>query len=211
MTKICIFGDSQTAGVTGSSASATTGTLDRQGVARKLRYQGDFDIENLAVISTQLDDALGYWNALTSERQAEFDYVFIGGFNNNLNAGGSVVANYIIEAQALVDQVRADNATCRIIMSTCIPVLNYWEDTIFPGDPASAAEYHQNWLDVNEALQGLGGNAIEGTDGCATEHTDYLNDGSDSLQSIYANGSDTLHTNEAGQDVIADSWLRLIS
>ena len=201
--KVCIFGDSQTAGVENNN--------DLQGVAIKLRYQGWYDIENLAVGSTDMAYGLGRWNALSPARKASFDYVFIAGYNNNLNAV-TTVAIYIATAQGIVDQVRADNPTCKIIMSTCVPVYAYWINTVYPGDVPSQVAYHNNWLGVNQALQGLGPTPITGVQGCAIEHTAYLNDGTDSLKTIYmaGSGTDRLHPNGAGEDVIADSWKKFI-
>jgi hypothetical protein len=200
---ICVMGDSQTAGVENNN--------DLQSVSQKLREQGHFDIENLAVGSTDMAYALGRWNALTPERKAAFDYVFIAGYNNNLNAI-TTVAIYIGIAQGLVDQIRADNATCKIIMSTCVPVYNHWQNVVYPGDVPSQVAYHNNWLGVNQALQGLGPTPILRVDGCATEHTSYLNDGTDSLQVQYraGSGADLLHPNADGEEVISDSWLTFL-
>jgi lysophospholipase L1-like esterase len=201
--KVCIMGDSQTAGVENNN--------DLQSVAHKLRFQWHFDVENLAEGSTNLEFALSEWNALEPARKASFDYVFIAGYNNNLNAI-TTVAIYIATAQALVDQVRADNATCKIIMSTCVPVYNHWINVVYPGNVPNQVAYHNNWLGVNQALQGLGPTPILRVDGCATEHTSYLNDGADSLKVEYraGSGADLLHPNGKGEDVIADSWLTFL-
>lgn len=200
--KICVMGDSQTAKSTGSGRELINS------VARLLRYQLDARMTDLAVPSTTLQDALGFWNALGADDKAAFDHVFIAGFYNNLSANESTgLSNYMTALQTLISQVREDNTSCKIFVSTLVPVKSHMEDTFSPED---AAARYSVWLAVNEALKGNGPIPVEGAVACATEHTDYLNDGDDSMQSKYWIGSDKLHPNQAGKDVIADSWRKVL-
>ncbi len=199
---ICITGDSQTAGSNG-----TVG--DPRGVPAHLRFQIRADITNLAVAGTTLINALAYWNSLSTDRKAAFDYVFIAGCFNSLAPATSSITAYMTAAQNLVNQINLDKkSSCRVIMSTLVPVRQYLIDTY--GGVNGALMYTQ-WLAVNQALQGSGGTPITNVYGCAYEHTDYLNDGTGTMQSIYwATGSDKLHPNIAGEDVIADSWVTFL-
>lgn len=192
------MGDSQTAKVTGSGREVING------VARLLRYQLDARITDLSVPSTTLQDAFTFWNGLDGGYKASFDYVFIAGFYNNLSANESTgLDNYMSALNDLMLQVRSDNATCKILLSTLVPVKSHLNET-FP--PESASARYNVWLAVNAVLK----DGVDGAEACASEHTDYLNDGSDGLASKYWIGSDKLHPNQAGKDVIADSWFNLL-
>lgn len=64
---------------------------------------------------------------------------------------------------------------------------------------------YQKWLDINEAIEGLGANPITGVSGFIKDHVALLNDGSGNLDAAYDTG-DGIHPNTAGRQIIATSW-----
>lgn len=64
---------------------------------------------------------------------------------------------------------------------------------------------YQKWLDMNDAIAGLGATPITGVDGRITAHEPLMNDGSGNLAAIYDTG-DGIHPNNAGREVIGNAW-----
>lgn len=185
MANICITGDS----IEARWPYSINGSTFSYSLIEAVRWQVNISFNDLAVGSTQLDDALGYWNALSSGAKSSFDYVIISGCRNNLGSG---LASYVSEAQTLINQVNTDKqASCKIILTTCCP---------------SVQNNYSTYLLVNEAIRGQGSSPLTGFDYYIDEHSAYMDNGSGALKTEYIGaGNDTLHPNAAGREVYADA------
>jgi len=110
-------------------------------------------------------------------------------FQSGLNDLGMSSSALIAAYQDMVDTIRLSLTTGqKIIIGTMIPCNR-------SGD--------QQWVDLNDAILGLGSTPITGVDGRIDTVNTALNNGSNGLAAIYDVG-DGLHENNAGRQIIAD-------
>lgn len=158
---------------------------------------------NLAVPGDTIDAQKTAWNNYAD--QSAVDWVMIQVGLNDVSPT-EPIATTMARYQALVDQVRADiGASKKIYLATMTPAYLRW-GTLF-GVNQDAAQAH--WEAMNEAISGVGANAITGVDGVVTSHTAAMGDASDNLLAEYDTG-DGIHTNTAGRQVNADAWRVLL-
>lgn len=139
------------------------------------------------------------WGELDPSLKLKFDYVVSMNGNNMINYV-TPTATSIAAYQNLINVIRSEvKPSCKIIVCTLTPAQDVY------ATPPTAAAVLANRQAFNEAVKGNGPTPLTGWDFVVTQHTSYMDDGAYSLKSIYYEwGSDHLHPNKAGRDVIAD-------
>jgi lysophospholipase L1-like esterase len=121
---------------------------------------------------------------------------------NDLTPGESA-AVALARLQALVGDFRAKvGRWTPIFLSQMIPCRSRLI-SIYGGTNGPIA--YQKWLDMNQAIAGLGATPITGVDARITAHVALMNDGSGNLKPIYDTG-DGIHPNNAGRQINVDAW-----
>ncbi len=139
---------------------------------------------------------------LSTASRSTVDYTLVQVGLNDLNpAEASSVA--IARLQDLVATVNTNNkAGSLTIISTMIPARQRLIDVYGAiNGPLS----YQKWLDINNAIKGLGGTPITDVDYRISNHTPLLDDGSGNLAVAYDIG-DHIHENNAARQIIARVW-----
>lgn len=163
-------------------------------------YIAEIDDLVFAVPAQTIAQQRARWNAMSDRSQ--FDSVVIQVGLNDL-APGESAATALARLQAFVDDVVALRpANCPLLIGQMTPcrqrLINIYGGT---GGPVA----YQKWLDMNDAIAGIGPNAITGADGRITAHVSLLDDGSGNLAPAYDTG-DGIHENNAGRQIIAEAW-----
>ena len=113
---------------------------------------------------------------------------------------GATLESTVADYQSLNDKVN----TKRKVGSTFIGA------TVTPaGSSAAWTGQVARWLEINEAVKGLGATPITGFDSVITSHTADINDGSNNLAASYDSG-DHIHPNIAGLMKIATRYAALL-
>lgn len=108
---------------------------------------------------------------------------------NNLSAS-ETSTTVLSRLQTLIDTIKADKPTAKIVVCKILPCKG-----VFAGD----ATKYSHWQAVNTGIPSL-----TSVDAVVTGHMTPLNDGADNLLGLYANnGTDTVHPNEFGRQIIA--------
>jgi hypothetical protein len=155
-------------------------------------------IESLADGGDTIAQQKTLWQANNQRKSVAWVSIQLG--LNNMNPASSSTAATIAEYQDLVDTIRADNATCKIIGLTMTPAYENWTDIGWT--PAGA---QARWVALNDAIMGRGASPITGLDASVESHTLALSmdvSGNAALAVAYQNG-DHIHTNTAGRTINA--------
>lgn len=154
---------------------------------------------SLAVPGHTILQQNGAWSGLSNKTSYEVALLQIG---LNDMAPGESAATALARYQALIDDIRADAPDITIITCKMLPCRQRWID-LYGGTNGPIA--YQKQLDMNDAMMGIGPNAITGMDATVSDHYDLLSDGSGNLDAAYDMG-DHIHENNAGRQVIAGKW-----
>jgi lysophospholipase L1-like esterase len=132
------------------------------------------------------------WSASAYKATVAFVVLDVG--LNDLSPVQNNSAPQIAATQALIDTVRADNPTCKIILCTMTPGKQRFIDVY----GATAGGYaYANWLAVNLAITN---GTITGADAVVSSHTAALNDGVGNLAAAYDTG-DHIHFTDPGRAI----------
>lgn len=157
-------------------------------------------IESLADGGDTIAQQKTLWQANNQRKSVAWVTIQVG--LNNMNPASSSDAATIAAYQDLVDTIRADNATCKIIGLTMTPAYENWTDIGWTPSGAQA-----RWVALNDAIMNRGGTPITGLDARVESHTLALSmdvSGNAALATAYQNG-DHIHTNTAGRTINAAS------
>ncbi len=155
-----------------------------------------FSTYNIATVGDEILLQKAKWEAITAEQKLLFDYVLV---QIGLNDIAASTAQFILDYQALIDQIKADiKASCKIVVSTMTPCFGWYTD------PAA----QQKYLDDNIAIAGGGASPITGYNYCNTLNTTLLADPPNYMAAIYAYNE--LHPNNAGRLIIFNNYLSYI-
>lgn len=199
MYKIGVMGDSKAAG----TGAAPRGPL---GCDELLKIQYPANYVKFATPATKIAYQLDLWNAQTEEEKQSFDYIFTEVGNNDFY-WGTGASHLMPVIQGLIDQINADKkSTCEIICNIFTPVRGSWEDNYTEEQVQMCIV---NWEEVYDAHKGNGAYAITGIDRMLDQHVailceDYY------LRAQYYDGTDRLHYNLEGRDVISDIWRKYL-
>lgn len=139
---------------------------------------------------------------LSTASRSTVDYTIAEVGLNDLNpAEAASVA--IARLQDLVDTINTNKKVGSLtIISTMTPARQRLIDVYGAiNGPLS----YQKWLDMNNAIKGLGSTPITGVDYRISNHTPLLDDGVGNLAAIYDTG-DHIHENNAARQIIARVW-----
>jgi len=160
---------------------------------------------DISTIGHKINDQKTKWLALDNQLKTHPSTLFIQiGINDIVTADSSatIIANY----QSMLNTVKSTlNSTCKVVIATMTPIRGRL-DVLFG---AGADAYYTKWLELNESIKGLGATPITGSDSIIFAHTDLLSDGNGYLLPTYDSG-DHIHENDAGREVIAIEWLKVI-
>jgi hypothetical protein len=190
MYKICVTGD--------SIFSGYPGALHRPhsyvGPAEKLMFMKDIELTKLAYPAEGIPQQTERFNALPSALKQSFDYVIIADSFNS----GKAISIFHPQYQAHIDNIKSQiSSTCKIVITT----------------PTPSIMWNQDWYwAIYNAMIGIGEYTFTNYDIVAFEHSTLMADGDNYLKPEYrgARGSDTLHPNDLGGWVIANSWRKAI-
>ncbi len=183
---ICFIGDS----TMGSHASGLA-------QSRIFNLYTQFSTYNIATTGDTINQQKTKWNSIPSNEKLLFDYVLV---QIGLNDLADTTPNFILNYQALIDQIKIDTKpSCKIVASTMSPCFGYYTNPLV----------RQKYLDANAAIAGGGGNPITGIDYVNALNTSLLADPINYLAAIYDYG-DHLHPNSAGRLVIYNNYLPYI-
>jgi hypothetical protein len=131
-------------------------------------------------------------------RGAQWAIAMLG--ENDIGTGMSTSA-IIAGVQDMVNTLSANGT--EVLLCTMAPAHSHW---IYLFGPVDGEVAQQKWLDVNDAIMGLGGTPITGVAGRCNTHTVALADASWNLLSIYARPGDLIHWNNVGRALVAGLW-----
>lgn len=200
--KICLTGDSIARGV--------DSTGNNYSVAELIANEVGCEQVTIAFPADNTAQQLVRWDALSNEEKQSFDYI-INCNGNNIAANPATAHKTSVDLyQTLMNNLIADKKeSCKIICCTMTPSQSYHE-AIYAGTFTSEQVLAKR-QSMNEAIAGLGVYPVTGQDLLVLSYTDLLSDGNYSLkEEYYANGSDSLHVNEAGRQVMADEIIKII-
>lgn len=201
MAKIGIMGDSKVAG----TAAPPTGP---QGCDELLKMQYPGDYVKFATKAEDIAHQLGLWNALSTGDQESFDYIFMEVGNNDFNYNQGA-AQLMPKIQELVDQINTDKKTgCEVICNIFTPVRGQWE---IDYTEQQVLDCISNWDEIYDAHLGNGAYALTGVDRMIDEHVAILCEDYYLKEIYWEGGSDHLHPNRAGRDIIADMWYKYLN
>lgn len=153
-------------------------------------------IGNLARSGYQTNSQQTLWTASTWKSLASVKAVLIQVGVNDLTTGNQTAAQTAARIQTLINTVKADQPTAKIILAQLTPSKT-WLTTNF------GASYYTRWQVLNTDIAGTGPNPITGADSIIMhDNTSALNNGSDDLVTTLGVG-DGVHTNAAGRAVNA--------
>lgn len=193
-----IIGDSTIAAYSGTTEVAAY----VHNSADMLRSDG---IVSIAVPGHTIAQQKAQWQATTNRQYVDWVIIEIG--LNDTNPAVSA-ATTVAALQDLVNTVRADNSTCKILIATMTPAWNRWPAVGY--DPPSA---QAKWVAMNEAISGGGATPVTGVDGRITSHTASLTElvsGNAALAGAYDTG-DHIHENNAGRQIIGAAYRAAIA
>lgn len=144
------------------------------------------------------------WQALSSTVRSSASWVALQPGLNDLATSATTSATIISRLQDLVTTIRADNATCKIVIGQMTPAKQRWID-IFGGGTGAAQQ--TKWSEINAAVNNGGGTPITGVDARVTSYVAALNDGSGNLAAAYETyANDHIHPNNVGRQIIAAAY-----
>lgn len=195
--RVCTIGDS----VYDAASTSRTATLFEP---ETITLVGPImPVANLATWGDDITKQNPDWTALPTSVKDDLDVVVVGVGHNDVKGrvdSGATIAQVMSDYQDLVDEIRGDvPESCKIIGVQLIPC-DAWLDTA-----TNAANCKAAWDDFNEALTGVGANAITGLDAVVTSHVAILDDGSGNLKTFYNSQDDGIHPNTLGRGVIAQA------
>jgi hypothetical protein len=177
-------------GIVGNSTAAAF-----KGQNSIAHYMGEYSITDISHPGDNINMQLSKWSALSVERKRLLDYVFVEiGLNDLGGVGVDSTGSWKAydRYQNLLNTIRSEvQVGCKIITCTLTP--------------AAAGVSLVNWTNFNEAVKGLGDNAINNFDDNCFEQTDELNDGTGHLKAKYDIG-DGVHENNLAREFIAAVW-----
>lgn len=168
------------------------------------RFKG-CPIQTIAVAGDTIAQQKSAWQSCVQRASAAWVSVQVG--LNDCNPSDSTTAAKIASYQDLIDTIRADNPTCKIIGMTMTPAYERWVD--IPWDATGA---QARWVAINDAIMGRGSSPITGLDAKTETHTTDLTtlvSGNAALAPTYDTG-DHIHTNNAGRAVNAAALLTVL-
>ncbi len=158
-------------------------------------------ITTIAVPGHTIAQQKTVWQSTTGRDKADWVIIQVG--LNDMDPSVSTTAGKIAEYQDLVDTVRSDNATCKIIVATMTPAYERW-----PVISWNQAQAQARWVALNDAIKGLGSTPILRVDARVSSHTTSLSynvSGNAALAPAYDTG-DKIHTNNAGRTINGAAW-----
>ncbi|WP_309646602.1 GDSL-type esterase/lipase family protein, partial [Phenylobacterium sp.] len=176
-----LLGDSTATHYSGATAVAA---LVPRGAAYNMAYQGD----TIALQKAK-------WVAVEDKTAIPIVVVQIG-LNDMVPANSS--AAIIAAFQDLITTIRIDAPQAFIYASQLTPAKFRLNQL--------GVDSYQKWLDLNNAIAGLGSTPIINVNGRITSHVAILNDGVGNLKAEYQSGlNDGIHSNTAAHQVNADA------
>ncbi|ULQ46950.1 GDSL-type esterase/lipase family protein [Flagellatimonas centrodinii] len=157
---------------------------------------------NIARAGDRISDQLADWSALTGKQALQAVFVQIGLNDINTYVGNETktAVEIIGDLQDLIDTVNADKPVgCKTYVCQLTPCRAWLE-------AGASGDVYQAWLDVNEAIAGVGANPITGVDARIGSYVAALNDGSGNLNPIYDHNNDGVHPSNEGRWIIASAW-----
>lgn len=158
------------------------------------------EILNISEPAETIDQQLARWNAIADPTIYTWVICQIG---LNDVSPTTPVATIMADYQNMIDQIRADAPDIFIIVATMTPAKSRWPD-VFPGQEVAAQTC---WEDMNDAMMGIGPNAVTGVDYRFDGHTEALSDEDGNLDAAYDTG-DGIHENNAGRQIIGETHWR---
>lgn len=138
------------------------------------------------------------WDTVTNKTTYDWIWVQIG--LNNVNPAQTVAA-IMPFYQALIDDIRNDAPDIKIIIAKMSPGKGAWP-TRYPGNEAAA---EVKFLAMQDAMMGIGPNAITGADVLVSESYDLSVDGSGYLKTEYELAPpDGIHPNNTWRAILGE-------
>lgn len=165
------------------------------------RFKG-CPIQTIAVAGHTIAQQKSAWQSCVQRASAAWVSVQVG--LNDCNPADSTTSAKIAAYQDLIDTIRADNPSCKIIGLTMTPAYERWSAI-----PWDATGSQARWVAINDAIMGRGASPITGLDAKTETHTTTMTtlvSGNAALSATYDTG-DHIHTNNAGRAVNAAALL----
>jgi len=187
-----VLGDSVTAAYLGTNAVSAYVYSDSERV-------GLPPLLNLAIPGNTIAQQKTAWQACVNRKNAPWVSVQVG--LNSMDPAVSA-ATTIAAYQDLINTIRSDNATCKIIGMALTPAYERW-----PGAGWDQTTAQAKWVAFNDAIMGRGGSPITGLDAKTESHTTALTtlvSGNAALAAAYDTG-DHIHPNNTGRAINGDA------
>jgi hypothetical protein len=109
--------------------------------------------------------------------------------------------------QDLINTINSQKKSSAIIIISCMTPCKQRLLNVY-GSVDGLTSY-QKWIEMNDAIMGIGANAITGVSGRVNSHVPILNDDGD-LNLIYDMG-DGVHENNLARQIIANEWMKQLN
>ena len=158
-------------------------------------------ITSHAAYGNTIENQLAVWNADLYKHYYKWIFICLG-INNVGTDPLQSIEDTIAAMQNLVNTINADKRHgAKVFLGKMTPCKSGFINAYGETDGEIA---YNKWLAFNESIQGRGTTPITGIDAVITSFSDDLNDGNDSLKSIYDLTGDHFHENNtARQNIIA--------
>ena len=161
--------------------------------------------QNLAIAGSGADSQRSEWQNWGTANQIRCKWATIRVGLNDFDPGttsAAITARYQRLASAVKRRISG-----KVILSTVTPCR---ERLVSVHGEVDGEFCYQQWLALNQAIQGGGSTPITGCDGVASSHTATLNDGLGNLLALYDHG-DGIHINNAGRTIVAASEMAALT
>ncbi len=157
-------------------------------------------VTSIAVPGNTIDQQKTAYLATVGKELADYTIVQVGLNDLDPSEASSVT---IARLQNFINTINANKKVGSVtIISTMTPTK---QRLIELYGAVNGPLSYQKWLDINNAIKGLGPNPITGVGYRISNHTPLLDDGSGNLAAIYDTG-DHVHENNAARQIIARVW-----
>jgi hypothetical protein len=154
-------------------------------------------IGTIAVQGATAEDQLTSWLASAWRHQTGIKAFLVQVGINNLGLYGQDAPTAAGHIQSLVNQLRADQPSAKIVIAEMIPIRG-WTVATWPTDGGA---HFATWQAINADIMGTGANPITGVDVRLSASESLLDDGTGDMIAAYKFG-DGIHQNNLARDLV---------